>query len=319
MRIDDFAKNAMTIGISGHEKPDGDCIGSCLAMYQYLTKSYPEARVDVFLQKPADVYSFLKGFEQIHTDFKTDVQQYDLFIVLDSGKDRISDAEVLFDQAKHTINIDHHISNSGSGEENYIVPSASSACELVYEVIDREKIDMDIAKALYTGIVTDTGVFKYSNTSPKTMEIGADLISFGFEQGQIINEVFYGKTYVQQQILGRALLEATLFCDGRCIFSYISKQTMDFYNADSNDLDGIASQLMLTKGVHCAIFLYEIGQQEYKVSLRSDGVVNVAEVAGMFGGGGHARAAGVKMSGTVYDVLNNLSLYIAQQLDKTEV
>ena len=196
-----------------------------------------------------------------------------------------------------------------------MVPTASSASELVYDVIgDKSDIDADIAKALYIGIIHDTGVFQYSNTSPKTMKIAAELISYGFDFPELIDKTFYEKTYVQNQILGRALLESILFMDGKCIVSMIDKKTMAFYNADSHDLEGIVSQLRSTKGVVCAIFLYQTDTLEYKVSLRSNGAVDVAKVASFFGGGGHVRAAGVTMQGTFYDIVNNLSAQIEKQL-----
>ena len=226
------------------------------------------------------------------------------------------EAEKYFDQAEKRINIDHHISNAkGSGDVNYVVPTASSASELVYDVIgDKSDIDADIAKALYIGIIHDTGVFQYSNTSPKTMKIAAELISYGFDFPELIDKTFYEKTYVQNQILGRALLESILFMDGKCIVSMIDKKTMAFYNADSHDLEGIVSQLRSTKGVVCAIFMYQTDTLEYKVSLRSNGAVDVAKVASFFGGGGHVRAAGVTMQGTFYDIVNNLSAQIEKQL-----
>ena len=318
MRIDDVIGDAKTVGISGHIRPYGDCIGSCMGMYLYLRKSYPQIRVDVFLQEIPEIYKFIKGSDQIRSDYETDVDRYDLFIALDAGKERLGEAEKFFDAAARTVNIDHHISNPGTGDENYVVPQASSASELVTDVIDMNRMDRDIAEALYMGIICDTGVFKYSNTSPKTMQIGAELISYGFDFGSLIDSVFYEKTYNQNQMLGRALLESTLFMNGRCIASAVTRQTMEFYQAKSSDLDGIVSQLMLTAGVDCAIFLYETGTQEFKVSLRSNGSVNVAEVAQLFGGGGHARAAGCTMNGTVYDVINNLSRYIEQQFESKE-
>ena len=318
MRIDDVIGDAKTVGISGHIRPDGDCIGSCMGMYLYLRKSYPQIRVDVFLQEIPEIYKFIKDSDQIRSDYETDVDRYDLFIALDAGKERLGEAEKFFDAAARTVNIDHHISNPGTGDENYVVPQASSASELVTDVIDMNRMDRDIAEALYMGIICDTGVFKYSNTSPKTMQIGAELISYGFDFGSLIDSVFYEKTYNQNQMLGRALLESTLFMNGRCIASAVTRQTMEFYQAKSSDLDGIVSQLMLTAGVDCAIFLYETGTQEFKVSLRSIGSVNVAEVAQLFGGGGHARAAGCTMNGTVYDVINNLSRYIEQQFESKE-
>ncbi|MBR1641851.1 MAG: bifunctional oligoribonuclease/PAP phosphatase NrnA [Butyrivibrio sp.] len=314
MKIDQLIGNAKTIGIAGHVRPDGDAIGSSLGMYLYLKKNYPETRVDVFLEKVLPELTFISGSDKVKTDFATDVESYDLFIVVDCSKDRIGDAEKFFDAAKRTINIDHHISNPGTGDDIYIVPDASSACELVYDTLDPSRINVEIAKALYTGMVTDTGVFKYNNTSPKTMRVVAELISYGFDFGALIDHVFYEKTYVQNQILGRALLESILLMDGRCIVSVVSKQTMEFYGVESNDLDGIVNQLLLTIGVDCAIFMYELAPLEYKVSLRSNGAVNVSEVAQMFGGGGHVRAAGCTVSGTYHDVINNLTQYIHKQL-----
>ena len=249
MNIYEEVKDAKTIGISGHIRPDGDCVGSCMGLYLYLKKVCPAAAIQVMIERPADVFSCIRGIEEISSDFKPITEKFDVYIALDSEKSRIGEAEKFFDQAEKRINIDHHISNAGgSGDVNYVVPTASSASELVYDVIgDKSAIDADIAKALYIGIIHDTGVFQYSNTSPKTMKIAAELISYGFDFPELIDKTFYEKTYVQNQILGRALLESILFMDGKCIVSMIDKKTMAFYNADSHDLEGIVSQLRSTK------------------------------------------------------------------------
>lgn len=314
MKLDQLLKGVKTVGISGHIRPDGDCVGSCMGVYLYLKKNYPKVRADVFLEKIPPEYSFIEDIDKVRSDFKTDVDSYDLFIALDCAKDRLGDAEKFFDSAKKTVNIDHHVSNKGTGDELYIVPTASSSCELVYDVIDTDKLDTETAKSLYAGMVTDTGVFKYNNTSPKTMEIAAKLISYGFDFGSLIDRVFYEKTYLQNQIMGRALLESFRIMDGKAIVSVVSKQTMDFYGAESNDLDGIVNQLLLTIGVDCAIFMYELAPLEYKVSLRSNGAVDVSKVAEMLGGGGHVRAAGCIVNGTWHDVINNITNYIHMQL-----
>jgi len=306
-------KNAKTIGIGGHLRPDGDCVGSCMGLYLYLKKELPEAQVDVFLEKPADIFSCIEGVEEIHSDFVSE-KSYDVFFALDCEKTRLGKAEPFFDGAAKTINIDHHISNKGSGDLNYIVPEASSVSEMVYDLLEKDKMNEAIAKAIYIGIIHDTGIFQYSNTSPKTLQAAAELIRFGFDFPKLIEETFYQKSYVQNQILGRALLESILFMNGRCIVSSVDQKTMEFYNVDSKDLDGIVNQLRNTKGVDCAVFMYETGVLEYKVSLRSNEKVNVAEVAEYFGGGGHVRAAGCIMKGTFHDVVNNLSLHIAEQL-----
>lgn len=315
MNIYEEVKNAATIGISGHVRPDGDCIGSAMGLYLYLKKACPEADVQVMLEKPADIFNCIKGIDEIHTDFATEVDTFDVFIIVDADKSRIGEAEKYFDKAKKTINIDHHVSNSGSGDVNYIVPGASSASELVYNVIgDKSLLDVEIAKALYIGIIHDTGVFQYSNTSPETLKAAAELIAYGFDFSRLIDETFYEKTYVQNQILGRALLESILFMNGKCVVSMVDKKTMNFYRVEPHDLEGIVSQLRNTKGVECAIFMYQIDTLEYKVSLRSNGKVDVAKVAAFFGGGGHVKAAGVTMQGTFHDIVNNLSAQIAQQI-----
>lgn len=317
MKIFEEVKEASTIGISGHLRPDGDCIGSSMGLYLYLSKVCPGADIQVFLEKPADIFSCISRIDDIHTDFATDVKQFDVFIALDAAKDRLGEAEILFDQAKKRINIDHHVSNSGCGDVNYLRPDASSTSELIYEVIDdKSQLDEEIAKALYIGMVHDTGVFQYSNTSPSTLRVAAELISFGFDFPDLIDKTFYEKTYVQNQILGRALLESILFMGGKCIVSMVDKKTMNFYQAKPHDLEGIVSQLRSTRGVECAIFMYQIDTLEYKVSLRSNGKVDVAKVAAFFGGGGHVRAAGVTMQGTFHDIVNNLSAQIALQLGK---
>lgn len=315
-KILEEVKGAKTIAISGHIHPDGDCVGSCLGMYLYLKKELQEAEIKVFLEKPSDVFRCIKGAEDICQADENDTMVYDVFIALDCSKDRLGTAESLFDRAVKKINIDHHISNNGCGDVNYLRADASSASELVYELLEEDKLDQEIAKALYIGIIHDTGVFQYSNTSSATLQAASKLITFGFNFPEIIESTFYEKTFVQNQILGRALLESILFMDGKCIVAVVNKKMMDFYGVNGKDLDGIINQLRNTKGVECAIFLYELETLTYKVSMRSGGVVDVAKVAQFFGGGGHVRAAGCTMSGTPHDVINNLSAQIELQLVK---
>ena len=317
MNIREICKDAERIGISGHIRPDGDCAGSCLGLSLYLKKLFPEKEVKVFLEKPADIFSCIKGFSEIVVleEGMPKVEPFDVYFALDARKDRLGAAEKFFEEAETTVNIDHHVNNAeGCGTYNYVYPEASSTCELVYELVEEEMLDADIAAALYIGIVHDTGVFRYSCTSPKTMQAAAKLIGTGIDFPKLIEETFYEKTYVQNQIMGRALLESMLIMDGRCIVSYIDKKTMDFYQVTSKDFEGIVSQIKLTKGTDCAVFMYEIRTLEYKVSLRSTDKVNVAKVAEMFGGGGHVRAAGATMEGGPEDIFGRLCKEIERQL-----
>ncbi len=314
--LNKMLKDAVTIAIGGHIRPDGDCVGSCIGLYQYIKDNYKDKKADVYLEEIPDSFHFLKPADVIRHEIPADVT-YDLFICLDCGdKGRLGFSAPLFDRAKRTFCIDHHISNKGFASDSYVVPDASSTCELVYQLLDEEKISPQTAEALYLGIVHDTGVFQYSCAEPSTFRMAAKLLEKGIDGPRIIQETFYEKTYAQNQILGRALLESILFMDKKCIATYITKKTMDFYGVVLKDLEGIVSLLRLTKVLEVAIFMYPLEKNVYKVSLRSKENVDVCKVAGYFGGGGHKRAAGLTMAGTCYDVINNLSGQIEAQLDE---
>lgn len=303
------------IGIAGHIRPDGDCIGSCNALYNYLTSHCKGKEIDVYLEKIPETFRFLKNVEKIKTNYDEDII-YDIFISLDCGSlDRLGPSEKYFIEAKTTINIDHHISNTFFATMNHVLPDASSTCEVLYGIFENEKIDEAVAKALYMGIAHDTGVFKHSNTTKNTMTVSGNLIEKGIPFTKLIDETFYQKTYVQNQVLGRCLLESILVLDGRCIVSTICQKVIGFYDAKSDDLDGVIDQLRITKGVEAAVFAYEVDKDTFKVSMRSNGLVNVSKIATYFGGGGHVRAAGCTLNGNVYDVINNITHHIECQLD----
>ncbi len=310
-------KDAKTIAIGGHVRPDGDCVCSVMALYHYLRKELPEARIDVFLEKPSAVFRVLQGIEDIKSEFDNK-ETYDIFFALDCNEERLGGAAAIFRRARRRINIDHHISNKGCGDVNLVEPDRSSTAELLYDLMEPELIDEEIAKAVYIGIAHDTGVFRYSNTSAHTLRIAAELLKYGFDFSDLIEKTFYEKTYVQTQIMGRAILESVRFMNNRCIFSAVSRRMMEFYQVGPQDLDGIVNQLQGVKGVECAIFMYELDTLTYKVSMRSKGLVNVAQVAEKFGGGGHVRAAGCTMNGTCHDNINNLSREIASQLKRAQ-
>ena len=298
-------EHANTVAIGGHMRPDGDCTGSCMGVYNYIRTWYPEKEVDVYLEEIPDSFSFLKRTEEISHELKE--KQYDLFLSLDCGDSaRLGFAEPAFLKAKETLCVDHHISNQAFGKENYIKPDASSTSELVYELLEKEKITKEIAECLYLGIVHDTGVFQYTCTAPETMLAAAELMRTGIDYSRIISDTYYEKTYVQNQMLGKALLDSRLVIDGQCIVSVLSKETMEDYGATAKDLEGIVSQLRVTKGVKAAVFLYELESGEYKVSLRSDADVDVSRIASSFGGGGHKKAAGVTMKGDAGEIVERL-------------
>lgn len=311
-------RDVRSIVISGHIRPDGDCVGACLAMEMYLKKALPQADVKVCLEQPPEIYSCIRNFDKIDTAYDI-AESLDVLIILDCEKSRLGDGSKLADMAKKIINIDHHVSNAnGCGDVNYVMPDVGSTSELVFDLMEENFVDEDIAKAIYIGMIHDTGIFQYSCTSPKTLRTAAKLIEYGFDFPRLIDETFHEKTYVQMQIMGRALLESIIFMDGKCVVSSIDRKTMSFYDASPKDLDGIVSLLRTIKGVECAIFMYETGNLEYKVSLRSCQYIDVSRVASYFGGGGHIRAAGCTMNGTFYDVVNNISGQIELQMKEQQ-
>lgn len=303
-----------TVAIGGHVRPDGDCVGSCMGLYQYIKKCYPYIKVDVYLEEIPDSFVMFDVVKDIKHEVAEDAN-YDLFIALDcADKSRLRFSEHLFDSAGYTVCVDHHISNVGFAQENYIVAEASSTAELVFQLIRKEEIDTDIAECLYLGIVHDTGVFQYSSTSPETMEAAAYLMRKNIRANEIIDKTYYEKTYAQNRVLGHALLNSTLALNNQCIVSYVTKDIMDEFQVKQKDLEGIVSQLRVTQGVEVAIFFYEIGLDEYKVSLRASGAVDVSKVAQVFGGGGHVKAAGLTMKGKVQDIIDALIEQIGKQL-----
>ncbi len=312
MILSDILKDVKSVGITGHIRPDGDCTGSVLALYNYILENMPEIDVDLYLEQPGSEFYYLKNIDKIKNT--PEDKKYDVFFVLDcSSLDRIEPFISCFNNASKTVCIDHHVSNTGFTDLSKIEPQASSACEVLYGTMDVDKISRNVAECIYTGIIHDTGVFKYSCTSKKTMEIAGEMMEKGIDYSDIIDNTFYKKTYVQNQILGRALLESVLFYDGKCIFTTVTMDEMEFYGVTGRELGGIVEQLRLTDGVEVAIFLYQTGEEEYKVSLRSKKKIDVAAIATQFGGGGHVRAAGYTAKGSVYQIINSIGELIEKQ------
>ena len=174
--LTDALKNKKTVAILGHVNPDGDCAGSCTGMYNYLTENFENLEVSVFLQNTSKKFGYLKGYDRVYTEFDPE-KKFDLCITLDaSDVKRLGDFAPYLETAGDSLCIDHHVTNAGMANVNVVEPEASSCCEVLYGLLDPEKISKSVAECLYTGIIHDTGVFKYSNTSRKTMEIVGHLI-----------------------------------------------------------------------------------------------------------------------------------------------
>ncbi len=316
--IAEVLSDVKTMGIAGHIRPDGDCVGSCMALYLYVKEYFPDIQVDVYLDHPKPIFTHIDRIDEIKMEMDGE-KVYDLFVTCDvSARGRLAVAGEYFDSAKKTVCIDHHVSNKGFAQENHVRGDISSCCEVLYGLMDKEKVTLPIATAVYTGMVHDTGVFQYSSTSPETMRIAGELMKTGLPFSKIIDKSFYEKTYIQNQVMGRVLAESIMLLDGKCIVGYMRKKDMEFYGVDGKDMDGIVSQLRLTRGVEVALFLYETETQFFKVSLRSNGKVDVSRIAVYFGGGGHTRAAGCDLHASMYDVINNITAEIERQLSAVQ-
>jgi phosphoesterase RecJ-like protein len=284
-----------------------------MATYLYLRDNFPEIEADVYLEHFKPEFRFIEGIDNVKSRLVD--KDYDLLILLDiSSKDRIGVAGSLTEKTGKVLCFDHHVTNREKYTWLINDPQASSASEVVYRYMDPDKISEKCAEAIYMGIVHDTGVFQYSCTSPETMRIAAGLMEKGIPFNRIIDRTFYRKSYLQNQLMGRTLMESIQLFGGKLIIGYLKNRDMSFYGASSTDMDGIVSQLRNTEGVEVAIFMYENEPGIFKVSLRSCEKVDVSAIAQKFGGGGHVRAAGCTMQGSVYDVINNLTLYLERDL-----
>ncbi len=296
--------DAEVIVVSGHIRPDGDCAGSVTAIYNYITENYKDKKVYLVLEKIPE--SILKCIDEPEC---TDISEIsvipDLFISLDcSSSDRLGAAEELFYKSKLRFVIDHHKTNEFFGDINIVEPEASSASEVLFRMLDFEKISLKTATSIYLGIVHDTGVFKYSCTSCETMMTAGRLLSKGVDSASIIDESFYSKTWKQNKVLALALNNAVISEDGFFAYSVLSKDDMMKLEATSADTDGIVEQIRLTDGVEIAFFVREDENHLFKVSMRAKtGIIDVSGIARKYGGGGHKMAAGFSLEGSADEVV----------------
>lgn len=305
---------ADTISILGHMRPDGDCIGSLLSLYNYITENYKGKTVHVYADKFSNDFKFLNGAKKIKHSLK-DKFHYDLSISVDSSDtDRHGDFAEVFSTAITTVCLDHHVSNTGFGDYCYVDADASSCCEVITDMLDMDKISKNTAECLYLGMVHDTGVFKYSSTRRKTMEAAGRLIEKGVDTAYIIDETFYKKSYKQNLLMARCILESNLHFEGKVISGFISKEMFKEFGCTTMDTEGIVEQLRLTEGVEVAVFVYQLTKKTYKFSLRAKNYVDVSTIATSFGGGGHIRAAGFETDMPLEEAMEKVLELVKEQL-----
>lgn len=291
-----------TIVLAGHTNPDGDAIGSVLAFARCLEES--GKKVYVLLEDYNEAYKLIPGTDLIYKGNYNSLTP-DVFVALDCGdKHRLGDAEAVFERAETTVNIDHHISNPGYAQYNYIQSKYSSTCEVVFEFITRYFIvDQQIATALYAGLVFDTGGFKHSCTKSNTLMMAAKLLEWNVPFTDILNEMLYFHSPSEARAFPKALSTMKIHDKFPIAYGYITKAMLKEVGATSKDLGGVVDYFINTRGIDVALFAYEKKDGISKVSLRSK-LLNVNAIAAIYGGGGHVKASGCTIDKNPIDAVN---------------
>jgi phosphoesterase RecJ-like protein len=304
--------------ISVHKSPDGDALGSQLALMLALEKLHKKVTAHNLDPVP-EIYRFLPNADRIKTGLSVQ-GRYDAYIVVDADPSRTG----LFDKeypADSVINIDHHVTNSHEWPLTWLDPNAAACGEMIYNLI-RElgvTIDRDIALCLYTAIFTDTGSFRYSNTSPASMKIAAEMLEVGADPWIVTENVYESFAYRRLKLLGEVLAGMERTEDGRVAWVVVTDALFRKTGTTAEDTDSFINFVRSVKGVEVAVLIRQTGESQYKLSLRSKGRIDLSGLAQSFGGGGHKNAAGGIMNGALEDVkrtvVSRVAKAISDQLD----
>ena len=287
--------NANTVVITAHTNPDGDAIGSSLAMKHALKSMGKHAKVIIDDKLPRHL-SCLPGFDTITRPPKVDEKiPCDVFLVLDTDLERIGESKSSFDG--EVLNIDHHVTNKGVLYPTYVDSKRAATAEIIYELLEimRVPLNKDIASCLYLGMATDTGFFKFANTTAFTMKAVANCLEAGVKPHEIA-EFTEQKSFETVKTMAEAMNTLELFADGRAAGIFLNEAL----TKKAETTEGFIDQIRIIEGVDIAVLLKCNGPRECRVSMRSKGA-DVAKIAGSFGGGGHVRAAGATLNMSFYE------------------
>jgi bifunctional oligoribonuclease and PAP phosphatase NrnA len=288
-------KNSKFIGIASHINPDGDSVGSLLALGMVLERQGKRAYASI--PDPGSYppqYRFLPGQHLLSApqDFP---EKLDLFLALDcSNSDRLGSLRDIAKRATVLVNIDHHEDNTRYGSFNLVNKKASSTAELVYDLIEKAKweINPDVATCLYTGIVTDTGRFQHRNTTTETFILASRLVKSGADIFGVVKEVYENQSLAYTRLLGRALQRAEILEEQDLIYSYVTLEDLKETGAVLPETEDLIDYLRAVRGTRIVALFKEMEDGKVRVSLRSRDGFEVGPVARGMGGGGHAMAAG---------------------------
>lgn len=288
---------AESIVILTHENPDGDAIGTGLALYNSLKQM--GKKPDIIIPEYPRIFGFLPGSDEIKKE--SNIEKYDLAISVDCATIKMLNGFAsYFENAKVKISIDHHSTNTMFGDLNYVSPDAPACAQILLVVLEYFKVEItkDIGTCIVTGIITDTGGFKYSGVTSETFEFVAWLLNKGINISRIYRKVLQTKTRANFELNKIATNRLEFFEDGKVAFTYITKEDEGKVGAESGDHEGIVETGRDVEGVEVSIFIRQT-DKGCKVSMRSNEYVNVSDVCLLLGGGGHAHAAGTTMQCTI--------------------
>ncbi len=289
--------------ISTHQNPEGDAIGSVLALSLVL-KDVGKA-VTVLTQDPIpEILAFLPGAKEIIHQAPAD-GRFDIGFALDCGdRERLGEEFGKVKGIGKIINIDHHVSNNNFGEINFVNPRASSTAEIIYDLMRAIPAPMTLAIAenIYTGVLTDTGSFHYSNTSPKTFAVARACLLAGVDPWKVAEQVYETQPLPRLRLLPRVLQTLELHAEERISSVIVTRQMLEETGTTPALTEDFINFPRSVRGVEVALLFREVTPQKYRVSLRSRGAADVARIAGMFQGGGHPNAAGCTVEGGLSEV-----------------
>lgn len=300
LNTEEIIKDSKKILIISHINPDGDALGSTFGLYSAIYERFKKKCDICILSHIPSSYAFLPYFKEGKTSYDKSLV-YDLVITVDvASLDRLKEARILFDRAKITINIDHHKTNNGFAKFNYIVPNASSTGEILFNMFKNSgwSIDKDTAECLYTAILTDTGGFRYDNTTKEVFYIAAELAAAGVNPNKIYTYCYELKSKDYVMFQNYCIGKAVFLDDNKIVYTVIYRKDFEKYNAKDDYTEGIAEQLRAIKSVDIAFVVKELESKICKISIRSK-EYDAARICSAFGGGGHSRAAGCTIKSNV--------------------
>ena len=301
--LHDFLLQHSPLLLTTHVHPDGDAVSSLLA-FDFLCRRLEREVFPVIESPVPERLRFLPGAERIVClDGQLPQRKFDAVVILDAGgRNRIGNVEECIAQPAKIVNIDHHISNNQFGEINLVHLEASATSQIVFDIF----IDFGLtptpeeATCIYAGILTDTGRFRFSNTTSRVFEITARLIDMGADPTYITDRIYYELPLEDIHAMRRALTTLEMHGDGRICVLVLSEENQ------LKDSDSIVDLALSIQGVEVALLFCEMEDGRIRVSLRSKSRVNVSELAARFGGGGHFKAAGLRMRGTLQSARDRL-------------